>query len=480
MKKVLSVVLAVALVLAMGVMAFAANDGSITVENAYDGQEYTAYRVFDLASFDKTAGTYNYTVYADWEDFVLSDEIMDKYVSLDPATNYVTWIAGADVAEFAALAKEFIKDSGITGTKSAIAKNGTATMKLLPLGYYLVDSTVGSLVALDTTDKAVTVVDKNPTTELDKEVQENSTEEWGKENDANIGDTVNFHSTFVKRAGIVNYVVHDNMDAGLTFDPESVVVSVDGEELEAGVDYTVAVPGDVVTPKTGNPYYETFKVVMNNDSMAALEDEAEVLVEYAAVLNENAVIYPEANENEAHITFGENNNVSSEPSITETYTYSFDLVKTNASDVVLEGAEFKLWADDDKTEEIAVVKVEDGLYRVAVEGETGEAIVAGNVTIEGLDSGLYFLEETKAPEGFNKLNDLVEVEIEDANLEAAIDVVDDVEYYDEGGVQVVNESGAELPSTGGMGTTIFTVVGLILVAGAAVILFARKRMAIAA
>ena len=464
MKKFFAIFVAVVMVLSLSTVAFAANDGVITVSNAVDGQVYTAHQILDLVSFDEETGAYSYKAASLWADFVASDEVKGVYLSTDNS-GFVTWVSGADVAEFAKLAKAYADQNGLTGVKNATAADGTATITGLPLGYYLVDSTVGTICSLDTTDKEAIIEDKNDQPTLDKEVQEDSDESWGDENDASIGDTVNFKITVTKQAGAVNYVVHDKMEAGLTFDADSVVI----EGLTAGEQYTVN-----AEPTDG----DTFEIAFDNDYIAGLEDGTEIVITYSAVLNEDAEISGESNDNTAQLKFGDKNDLETTPVTTKTYAFSFDLVKTNASGVVLQGAEFKLWADENKTKEIPVV-LENGEYRVAVDGEQGVAIVAGNVTIKGLDSDTYYLEETKAPEGFNKLDDLVEVTINGANLDATVNIDNDteVETYDNGGVQVINNSGAELPSTGGMGTTIFYVVGMILVAGAAIVLFSRKRMA---
>ena len=476
MKKFFAIVLAVAMVLSMSVMAFAANNGKITVTNATDGQSYTAYRIFDLNDYDKETGTYNYTVYSDWQDFVESDDIKDVYVSIDPVTSQVTWCAECDVKEFAKLAKAYAEENGIGGTRTATAANGVATLSNLPLGYYLIDSTVGSLCALDTTDNEVEVLDKNEQPTIEKEVKEDSTETWGSENDAQIGDTVEYQITVTYQEGSTNYVVHDNMDAGLTLNTDSFVVTCGDDTLVAGEDYTVSIPGDVVTPETGDPYYETFKVALSNDLLATLESDDEIVIYYTAVLNENAVISPATNDNETVLKYGadDHNQLTTEPSKTETKTYEFDLVKTNSSDIVLDGAEFTLKLGD---EAIALVDEGDGVYRVATadDEDTTTTIVAGIATIKGLDADTYALEETKAPTGFNKLDEDVEVVITESN-KATVETEGEVTTYEEGGVQVINNNGTELPSTGGIGTTLFYVVGAILVAGAGIILFSRRRM----
>lgn len=189
-----------------------------------------------------------------------------------------------------------------------------------------------------------------------------------------------------------------------------------------------------------------------------------------------AVIYPGPNTNETKLVYGEGSETTWDK--TETFTYQFDLVKTKTDKTVLDGAEFKLYDAKTGGNEIALIDESNGVYRVATaaekaaEGFVSATIKAGKVTIKGLDSGTYYLEETKAPAGYNVLAERVEVKIDHANLTATVEG----DTYVSGGVQVINQTGAELPSTGGIGTTIFYVVGGLLVVAAGVLLVTRKRM----
>ena len=166
--------------------------------------------------------------------------------------------------------------------------------------------------------------------------------------------------------------------------------------------------------------------------------------------------------------------------MTETYTFMFDIIKTDSSLKVLNGAKFELYDAAVNGNKIALVKESEGVYRVATAAEkradnfTSAVIEAGKVTVKGLDSGTYYLEEIEAPDGYNMLAGRVAVTITNANL--TTNMTGDVWVEGNGGVQITNNTGAELPSTGGIGTTIFYVVGGILVVGAAVVLTTRKRM----
>lgn len=143
-------------------------------------------------------------------------------------------------------------------------------------------------------------------------------------------------------------------------------------------------------------------------------------------------------------------------------THSFKLTKMDGSDNQLTGATFKLYDAETGGNEIKVVKVEDGVYRVAEDGEDGVEIEAGSVTVKGLAAdATYYLEETKAPEGYNILTKRQAVTIKVDNSAEA---------------KVVNNAGTELPSTGSYGTTIFYVLGTVLVAGVLIYVVASRRV----
>lgn len=464
-KRIASVLLALVMALSLITTAFAAGEtGSITIDNAVVGKTYTIYRIFDLNSHNDDYTAINYKVSAKWAAFFQDGAKGLDYVTIDDQ-GYVTWKVDADKAAFAKDAYAFAQASSIPNDGQDKATSSTVKFENLTLGYYLVQSDLGVLCSLDTTMPDVTIKEKNSQPTVDKQVQENSNGTWGDTNDANIGDTVNFKTTInVADGQPKNYVLHDKMSNGLTFDAGSVEVKIGDRTLTLGSDYTL-----ITNPKDGCTFEIEFKenVLKPNDV---------VIVTYFATLNEKAVIYPEPNTNETKLVYGEGSETTWDE--TKTFTYQFDLVKTKTDKTVLDGAEFKLY--DAKTEgnEIALIDEGNGVYRVATaaekaaEGFVSATIKAGKVTIKGLDSGTYYLEETKAPAGYNVLAERVEVKIDHANLTATVEG----DTYVSGGVQVINQTGAELPSTGGIGTTIFYVVGGLLVVAAGVLLVTRKRM----
>ena len=463
-KRIASVLLALVMALSLITTAFAAGEnGSITIDNAVVGQTYTIYQILDLESYDAKAGAYAYKATTAWNDFINSGAIKGTYVNVD-AQGYVTWAKDADVAAFAKLAQEYAAKNSIGNQGIKKANSTTVEFTDLDLGYYLVDSTLGTICSLDTTKPSVTIKEKNAAPTVDKQVQENSNSQWGESNDANIGDTVNFKTVISAKKGAQGYVLHDKMSEGLTLVPGSVKV----RDLTEGKDYTVATEN----LKDGC----TFEITFKQTYLDTITEDTSIIVTYSATLNEKAVIYPEPNTNETKLVYGEGSETTWDK--TETFTYQFDLVKTKTDKTVLDGAEFKLY--DAKTEgnEIALIDEGNGVYRVATaaekaaEGFVSATIKAGKVTIKGLDSGTYYLEETKAPAGYNVLAERVEVKIDHANLTATVEGG----TYVSGGVQVINQTGAELPSTGGIGTTIFYVVGGLLVVAAGVLLVTRRRM----
>lgn len=457
MKKTMAIVLSVLMVLAMSLMASAiGTDGKITVTNATAGQTYDIYQIFDLQSYDAEANHYSYTVTEAWAAFVATQT---DFVTVDK-DGFIEIVDGADAAAFAkaAIAYAQAEATKIAPTASQEATGETVEFTGLSLGYYLVDSTTGTLCSLDTTNPEVEIEDKNPAPSIDKDIVEGDT--TTKENDVNIGDTVNYKITVTLQPGAENYVLHDVLSDGLTLNGD-VTASIDAanyvvttEDLEDDCDFELAFT---------KAYLDT------------ITQETVVTVTYSATLNENAVTTAEGNTNEVKLVYGEDNDLETDPVKTTTYTYEFDIVKTTVDAAVLEGAEFELYNEND--EKVALIDLGEGKYRVAMDGETNTVttISAGVANIYGVDEGSYYLKETKAPVGYNEVKDDIAVEVS-ANNNATVEAVDEVLTWKEGGIQVINKTGAELPSTGGIGTTMFYIVGALLVAGAAIVLIAKRRM----
>lgn len=234
-KKMLAVMFAFMMVVGMGTKVNAegtesttATTGKITIGNAVNGQTYSIYKVLELESYDEGEGLYSYKPAADWNSFF--DSTIDvntqkpkgagsAYITID-SNGYATWIAeinDANKATFAKLALEYAKTTKINNNGQKNAEGNTVTFDNLPLGYYLVDSSVGALCGLDTTNPNVTINEKNGTPTVEKQVKEDSTNKFGTSNTEDIGQTVEFKTIITAQAGAQNYVLHDKMDAGLTF-----------------------------------------------------------------------------------------------------------------------------------------------------------------------------------------------------------------------------------------------------------------------
>lgn len=478
--KKLGVILSVfAVVFALGITAFAQGDNTITVKTNAENETYSIYKMLDL-SVDEKFTAYRYTVAENWEEFFTTGAGKD-YVTID-AQGYVTWKDGknteSEMIAFGKSATEYAKNKSIQAIETKTSEKDEDAVKdvvfnNLESGYYLVTSSLGTKVIVQTTpdNPAPSINEKNALPTVEKQVKEDSTGVFGKENTAEIGQTVEFKTTVNAKSGAKNYILHDKMDECFNLDGASIKVTVGDRELTKDTDYTVNFTcGDGCT----------FEISFKQTYLDTLTEDAEITVAYSAELNEKAKIFAETNKNITYLTYGDNSN-KTEQSQTETKTFTFDIVKTDKNDKSLNGAKFELY--DAKTEgnKIALVKESDGSYRIATTDEKNASgfvsavIEAGTVIVKGVDgdaSTKYYLEEIEAPVGYNKLADRKEIAVNGQNLSATVED----NTYVSGGVQIVNNTGSELPSTGGIGTTVFYCVGGALVIGAIVFLIAKKRM----
>ena len=455
--------------------------GTITINKAVVGETYSIYKILTLETYDEN-NHYIYRVTDTWKGFVTSTEGQQYLTVVTPPVEngktgdaYVTWVKDADPAAFAQAALKYAEDHDIepaTG-HSKVAESTTVTFTDLDLGYYLVDSSLGALCHLTTTNPNGKVNEKNtvePTVE--KEVLEDSTNSYGEKNDAQIKDVVTFKTTITTGAGFYGYVLHDKMSEGLTYNNiVSVTVTKPGKAAE-----TITAGENTYTVTTGENN-DTFTITFNDTYIKGLPNKTVIVVEYTATVNEKAVIYEDdgaGNTNKTYLDFkNETTEDRTKEDTTTTYVYSFELVKTDSSNELLEGAEFYLYKND-KTTQIPVVYIDtdaEGVkyYRVAFGKEEGTAIQAGKVVIRGLDNETYYLDEDKAPEGYNPLTEMVKVDVNGV-------VNTDTDTYTMTSVTVVNYTGAELPETGGIGTFLFVTIGSLMVLAFGVLLVTKLRM----
>ena len=435
----------------------AAEKGTITINKAIVNESYNIYKVLDLETYDKVNNHYIYRAASGWETFLdgATDYLEAKSENGD---KYYVWKDGVDKSkakEFAEKAYKYAKDNNITPTMTKKATSTSVVFDNLDLGYYLVDSSVGALLHLTTTNPSATVNEKNTLNpNVDKNVLENSTGKYGKENDDMIGSTISYKTTITTGAGYGNYVLYDVMDKGLTFNVNSVEVKIGDEVVESTNNYTV---------KTDVKGY-TFVIEFTDEFILKQPKNTNIDVYYTATLNKDAVVEGKGNVNETYLEYG--NKTETDHSKTTTYTYAFDLVKTNKEGKELTGAEFILLDNDGKEIKVVLKDKDKNIYRIATGDEEGVNIKVGHATIEGLDKDSYKLKEVVSPEGYNKLTSPVEFTV-NGKTSTTIERPE---------VNVINYTGSELPETGGIGTKLFITSGLTLVLICGLVLVKKLRL----
>ena len=483
MKKFACLILAVVMVFALAASASAEN-GSITINNLVPGQVYNAYRVLDLESYKAEFGAYAYKVdsASPWYGFVTG--VGATSLGFD-AQGYVHWIGEESDAAYAAFAKEavaYAKANSIQpdATVDSVTEGQTCVvLNDLPLGYFVLDSSLGTLCILNTTNPDATVEEKNIAPTVDKEVMEDSTGVYGETNDAELGETVYYQTTITAGAGAQKYTLHDNL-TGLSF------VEVTGITLNGD-----AVASDAYTVNTENLADDCdFEVAFSDSFCDSLAVGDEIVVSYTATVNEDAVIAGDGNPNETWLSYSEMPNTTTEIASTITYVWDFNVVKYTTylctednciKEALLPGAEFVIYREYTDLGvtglEYAVMAANGRFSHWTRNEEEATTLISdenGTFAVPGLDSGAYWLKETKAPQGYNKLTEPIKVIIKNnGNVTDGNEIVQAHKT-----IRVENKTGALLPATGGMGTTLFYVLGGVLVLAAVVLLVTRKRMSV--
>ena len=512
MKKILTLVLALAMVLAVCATAFAADSYSITIDNAKKGETYNAYKIFDVtyANENENPGTvpeppapddtnkytaYSYSIVQDseWWSVVTDGKTADEdgVISAHGLTFTSTTAQVGGKTVYTVMASEHFnaaafaevldgaKDGKTAAGSQTAADDGSITSSTDAPGYYFVDTSLGSLCSLDTTEPSATIREKNTLPSQDKKQAIDSEPSAASgytddELDVQVGDTVYYQIEVTDGKGTdTDIIITDTLSDGLTFDTTGdpvVMVSVDG-----GAETAVAADNYSVTDKTATG----FKVTLKADYVKTLTEKDKVYIRFTAVVNEDGATAVQSNTSSLSYS-----NQTSEDEIVKVTPYKFRLDKTDGTDP-LKGAKFELYrkeVSDANKISFTVGTAENGVpvLNVATSETTGAFTVinlsdegdhslgAASVIFTGLDKDTYILREIAAPEGYNKAEDTtvadtVMVKVEEDITGAAT-------------ITIKNHTGTELPSTGGIGTTIFYVVGGLLVIGAAVILIARRKV----
>lgn len=487
-------------------------------DNGYNSHaKYTAYKVLDA----QVSGTvYKYTAEAKFASLFTGTYKLTEGGSIKKGTTEIT-SNSADAKEFAQAVEKVVKEQGVAGTVFNVN-----TAQTLAPGYYVIvqtgsdsaDAWVPSLpILVDLPQKSgagyaySTVVDpKGGYPDVTKKIIENNNP--FDQNDVSINEHVKYQVTsdvtkYSTNATGITYKIVDTLSKGLTYD-KNVVIKAGEKELVQDTDYTVDAKTDADTGVTTI----TFNFVYNNIKAAD-----QVVLEYSATLNENAVIGEGGNPNDINLVYTNNSNTISTSTTTaetdspqvRTYTYGIAVKKVDQNDkTALAGAQFGIYKDSTCTKAYTSGKL--------------ETVTASNGYQQfiGLDAGTYYIQEIAAPSGYVKSDKVLEVKIEgldkDGNVttennkltgqakytikvvgetgsEISFIVKNDAagngtvtavngtsltgEYnLDKLGLAVVgNVKGVELPRTGGAGTWMFTIGGIVLMAGAATVFAVSKK-----
>ena len=459
MKKTAAMLMAATVAVAMPMTAMAA---SITVENAIAGATYSAYRVFDYTkSADGEGFAYTIDASSNWLTFIQG---RTNDFSLTPSVDHDFYVVEAkstlDPQALANAMKSEVAKGEIEAEKTVTATGDSAEFtNISELGYYFIDTTSGTICSLTNSSDQVKAEEKNEKPTITKAI----TLEKGA-NDVNytqyIGSDVTYKIVVNKGKGTTEAItVHDEMDSDLELKENTIVVKTGTNQLTEDEDYTVSTRCDDDDC--------TFEVVLAEDCVASLADNASVSIEYSATVKETAKSAEEM-KNSAKVQYL---NYTSEAAEVSVYEYEFNLRKIIKDSMTaeepdgeqLDDAQFELRANG---EALSFVEDRDNGelkgYHVVANGTSGSTttILAGDVVIRGLRDGVYSLVEKKAPNGYNVLAEAVDVSIADANAERVV---------------VENSKGAILPSTGGIGTTAFYAAGIVVMAGAVFFVVRSKK-----
>lgn len=509
MKRILAIVCTFVMIISMATGVNAVDNtsaaaatqpkGSITLENAVVGDEYKVYKILTLESYVKDKA-YSYKRNGDgWDKFINStqgtqffESNENGYVKLKSTADNDT--AARKIAIYAIGFAQANRDT-VTPTKTvrAEATSKTETTKVvfndLELGYYVVESTSGTACAITTTDPDATIKDKHDNPSVNKIIEYGGVvKDNHKMNSVNLGETVYFETTINVKPGAKNYVLHDTMDSNLenffvyevycnlpNSKNQNTSLATTGAENEKMVNvrpgaFNSEKPTDGCTFELSftNLFYTTYRQQIDRGELT------KIYVKYYVTVGNKAPINT-AMKNTTYLTYGENN-LETDKFETETYTYGIPVFKYTGTNTPLADAKFILSKVENATEADAIKFTSNGaFYRYTIDQTNGggnTTLVSpteGRFEIQGLEAGTYYLKETEAPKGYNKIQKSIKIEIlEDGSIKVDNNAIT-------GDVRVQNNTGSILPSTGGMGTTLIYVVGSILVLASGIVLFSKRK-----
>ncbi len=470
---------------------------SYVLENKWEG----FFKQDEIFNAMKTAGATTVSTANDLDSAALSDAAVAYINTLLSET---TTTKGTTLVEFAHKAQNWARKNSTTlsakpslvTVKAATQDSdedktkGTATFTDLTAGYYLVFPEGGSTgkgnrktdailvnVPRDGKNTAAEIKSTFPT--VDKQVSNDKTN-YQDNTTAQVGDTVTFKLT-AKVPDMADYtaykfVFHDTLSNGLEFVANSVEVSIASNKITAG-DNTYSATYVDGTKKLTVAFTDLKNVVKSGADKVATDDE--IVVTYKAKITKDAVTTNPAT-NKAHLEYSNDpsgtGTGTSNPDESKVYTYDINIFKyykgEGNTETGLANATFKLTSSEESTSTAIELVKEDGaglVYHVKGDNETGAVSVVttgadGKITIKGLKAGTYYLHETIAPTGYNKLKKPIKIEITvtDNNYTTPSYKVDGKANADNT-IKVENVKGVMLPETGSIGTIGLTALGVAVV-----------------
>ena len=498
-KRFLTVGVALALTLGLNIPAFAAE---ITINNAAVGETYTAYKLFSLSKSDNDTA-YSYYI-ENTEDNADLIALLDTTIGLDLvesadgsrynvnmmnestfATDNKKGMTAAALAAALNNNQKSLPASTLTGRCET--GSSTVTIKVPDIGYYFVDSTLGALCGLYTNEDSATINEKNSLPSITKTVQEDSTGVYRKTAtiDGEV-DTINYKLTVNTGTGYADlgngvdsdYTITDVLPEGIAYNEGSIALpegwTVYSEDTQAG-DYTVSYAAQT----------RTLTIVLKASKLAELGQNKDIEITYNADANGVEGNLAVGIEHQNNVTLKYKNQTMTDEAVVKTYDLGTTaegtptITKVDGSDdTPLAGVKFVLSKTVNGATKYAAFTNNYLTGWVNSQDDATELVTDdnGNIKAYGLDADTYILTETETLPGYNLLDDTITVVIDESGNETYRLTNSNSKDEAKNTITVVNEAGSQLPTTGGMGTTVLYIAGAALVLGAGITLVVRRRM----